>query len=106
MAEKNSAVQELLEEVRAIRDAVEVIEKRSIYLKPDSIVMSASKQVLAGLLRGVGLFIGAGMILAVLGFVAKNALQSGIMQNYISDQIQQSVDNSIKNLPKNFNPFQ
>jgi hypothetical protein len=95
MAEKTSSVQELLEEVRAIRDAVDTIEKRTVYLRPSGIIASAGKQFAAGMLKGAGVLVGGALLLGLLGFIAQRTLSSDKVQEYIGRSIETAVTNSI-----------
>ncbi len=95
MAEKTSSVQELLEEVRAIRDAVDTIEKRSIYMRPDGVLKSAGKQFAAGIFKAAGVLVGGALLLGLLGFIAQRTLSSDKVQEYIGKSIETAVTNSI-----------
>lgn len=95
MAEKQSSVQELLEEVRAIRDAVDVIEKRTIYMRPDGLFVSARKQIVGGVLHGAGLLLGGLLFLAIFGFIVQHTLSSEKVQGMIGSAIETAITNSI-----------
>jgi hypothetical protein len=91
----------ILEELQAIRDSIEVIERRSKYLKPPAAIKKASQDILTGVLRGVGLFIGGTVVVGIIALFVRQAFTSGTVQEFFGRQIEQSVDNAIENrLPK------
>lgn len=107
MAQQNGprAVDELLEEVRALRELVARIEKRTIYLRPDGVLKSAGKQLAAGALRGVGVLLGGIVFLILFGFILQRTIASDAFKNYIGEQIQGAVTGAIER-EMNLLPFQ
>lgn len=94
--EKKKTVQRaLLEEVQEIHDMLEVIEKRSKYLKPPSIKKAATRSLLLGMAQGLGVFIGGTIIVALLVFGFTRLVQSGAIQDFLGKQIEQSIDKAI-----------
>lgn len=106
MAQKKKApraIDELIEEVRDLKELVAKIEKRSIYLRPDGALKAAGKNFTAGILRGLGVLIGGIVFVIIFGFLVREALTSEQVQSYIGEQIQSAVTNAIdkqlNNLP-------
>lgn len=91
----------ILEELQAIRDSLEVIERRSKYLKPPSTVKKASQDILTGVLRGVGVFIGGTLVVGIIALFVRQAITSGAVQEFFTRQIEESVGSAIEErLPK------
>lgn len=90
------AIDDLLAEVQDIRDLVEKIEKRSMYLRPDGILKSAGKQLTAGILRGIGVLVGGIVFLIIFGVAVRQALSSEKVQSFIGAQIQEAVGGAIE----------
>lgn len=101
---KQSVSQALLEEVQEIRDMLQVIEKRSKYLKPPSLQKNALRGLVTGILQGVGVFIGGTIIVGIIVFTLGRLVRSGAIQDYFGNQIEKAVENTIsERLPTN--PF-
>lgn len=95
MPEKKTTTQSLLEEVQEIRDMLETIEKRSKYLKPPSIKKAATRSLLTGIAQGVGVFVGGTIIVGLLIFGFTRLVKSGVIQEFLGEQIEQSINKVI-----------
>lgn len=101
---KQSVSKALLEEVQEIRDMLEVIEKRSKYLKPPSLQKNALRGFVTGILQGIGVFVGGTIIVGALLFMFGRLVKSGAVQDYLGNQIDKAVENTISDrIPAN--PF-
>jgi hypothetical protein len=95
MQEKKSTAKELLAEVQEIRDMLAVIEKRSKYLKPPSIRQAATRSLLTGVAQGFGVFVGGTIIVGLTIFALTHFLRNGIIQDFIGQKIEESINNAI-----------
>ncbi|MFH1767361.1 MAG: hypothetical protein ABH826_04735 [Patescibacteria group bacterium] len=94
---QSGGVQELINEVREIRAAVESIEIQLDDLKPKKGLSLTASTFFQGLIRGFAFAVGATVIAGLLFFVIYNFFQSDVAQEWLSDNIQTAIQNTIGN---------
>ncbi len=97
-----STTKAILRELQDIRESLEIIEQRSKYLKPPGAVKKAGMDIISGIFRAIGIFIGSVILIGALVFVLQRVVSSPQFQNFLGEQVENTVENVVEEQSSRF----